>query len=80
MPPHLNVSCLRKSTEFKKNEKKANLVSPARPDQAAYAQRNLFEILLIQSEIRLYLSCTDSFGTANGHCPFAVPNKSVNGK
>ena len=39
-------------------------------------QRNLLENLLNQAEIRLYLPCTDWFGIANGHCPFAVPNQS----
>ena len=38
------------------------------------------EILSNQPEIRLYLPCTDWFGTANGQCLFAVPNQSVNGK
>ena len=42
-------------------------------------QRNIFRILLYHTEIRLYLPCTDWFGTANG-CPFAVPNHSENGK
>ena len=45
-----------------------------------YIQRKLFGILLNQTEIRLYLPCTDWFGTANGQCPFAVPNQSENGK
>ena len=40
----------------------------------------LFEILLNQTEIRLYLTFSDWFGTVNGHCPFAVPNQSKNGK
>ena len=44
-----------------------------------YTQRNLFEILLNQTETRSYLPFFDRFGTANGHCPFAVPNKSENG-
>ena len=39
-------------------------------------QRNVFEILLNQTEITLYLPCTDWFGTANVHCAFAVLNKS----
>ena len=39
-----------------------------------YAQRNIFEIILNQPEIRLYLPCTDWFGTANRQCPLAVPN------
>ena len=35
----------------------------------------LFGILLInRTQIRLYFSSTDWFGTANGHCLFAVPN------
>ena len=42
--------------------------------------RNLFQILLNQTEIRLYLPCTHRFGTANGQRPFAVPNQSENGK
>ena len=33
-----------------------------------------------RTQIRLYLPCTDWFGPANGHCPFAVPNQSVHGK
>ena len=37
------------------------------------SQRNLFEILLNQTEIRLYLRYTDWFGTANGQCRFVVP-------
>ena len=45
-----------------------------------YAQRNLFEILIDQIEIRLYLPFFDWFGTANGQCPFAIPNQSGNGK
>ena len=39
-----------------------------------------FEILSNQPEIRLYLPFSDWFGTANGQCPFAVPNQSVHGK
>ena len=39
-------------------------------------RETLFEILLNQTEIRLYLPCTDWFGTANGQCPFAVRNHS----
>ena len=34
-------------------------------------QRNLFEILLNQTEIMLNLLCTDWFGTANG-CPIGT--------
>ena len=45
-----------------------------------YAQRNLFEIALNQTEIRLYLPFSDSFGTENGQCPFAVPNHSEDGR
>ena len=45
-----------------------------------YTQRNIFGILLNQTEIRLYLLFSDWFGTANRHCPFAVPNQSKNGK
>ena len=44
------------------------------------ADRNIFAILLYQTEIRLYLPCTDWFETENGQCPFAVPNQSENGK
>ena len=43
-----------------------------------YTQRNLFEILLNQSEIRLYLLFSDWFGTKRT-CPFAVPDQSVYG-
>ena len=35
-------------------------------------QRILREILLNQTEFRLYLPCTDWFGTENEHCPFGV--------
>ena len=45
-----------------------------------YTQRNLFQILLDQPEIRLYLPYSDWFGTANGHCLFAVPNQSETSK
>ena len=48
--------------------------------QTNYTQGNLREILLNQTETRLYLPCTDRFWTANGQCSFAVPNKSVHGK
>ena len=41
-------------------------VSVSRNNHQTYTQRNIFEILLKQTEIRLYLSCTDWFGTANG--------------
>ena len=50
------------------------------PTKRSYTLRNLFEILLNQPEIRLYLPSFDWFGTANGHCPFAVPNQSENGE
>ena len=43
-------------------------------------QRFFFEILLSETEIRLYLPCSDWFGTANRHCPFTVTNQSENGK
>ena len=33
-----------------------------------YTKRNLFQILLNQTEIRLYLPCTDWFGIANVQC------------
>jgi len=39
-----------------------------------------FEILLNQTKIRLYLPFYDWFGTANGHCPFAVTNQTLHGK
>ena len=45
-----------------------------------HTQENLSEILLNQTEIRLYLPFSDLLGAANGHCPFAVPNESVHGK
>ena len=41
---------------------------------------NLFEILLNQPDIRLYLPFSDWFGTANWQCPFTVPNWSENSK
>ena len=44
-----------------------------------YILRNIFEILLNQTEIRLYLPFSDWFGTANGRCLFAVPNQAENG-
>ena len=52
----------------------------ATPVSSKYActQRNLFEILLNQTEIRLYLSCTDWFGTKRS--VRLVPNKSMRGK
>ena len=43
---------------------------------ALYTQRNLFQIALNQTQIRLYLPCTDWFGTANRRSPFAIPNQS----
>ena len=43
-------------------------------------QRNLFEILLNLTEIRLYLPFSDWFETANEHCPFVVSNQSENSK
>ena len=39
------------------------------------AQGNIFGILLNHTKIRLYLPCTNWFGTANGRCPFAAPNQ-----
>ena len=54
------------------------------PDEAQKClcthRKIVFEILLNKTEIRLYLSFSDCFGTANGQCPFAVPNKSENSK
>ena len=46
----------------------------------SYTQRNLFEILLNQTEIRLYLPFSDWFGTSNGLCLFAFPNQSEDSK
>ena len=43
-------------------------------------QRNLIEILLNQTEIRLYLSFSEWFGSTNGQFPFAILNQSVHGK
>ena len=48
--------------------------------KTSYSQGNLFEILLNETEIRLYLPCTDWFGTANGHRSFDVPNQLKNDK
>ena len=45
-----------------------------------HTEKNIFEILLDHTEITLYLSFSDWFGRANGHCLFAVPNQSKNGK
>ena len=45
-----------------------------------YTLINLFEILLNRTDIRLYKPFSDWFGTANGQCPFAVPNQPENGK
>ena len=42
--------------------------------------REIFKTLLNQTEIRLYLPCTDLFGTANEQRPFAVSNQSQNNK
>ena len=39
-----------------------------------------FEIVLNQTQIRLYLSFSNWSRTANGRCPFDVPNQSVYGK
>ena len=36
---------------------------------SSYTEKYIFEILLNQTEIRLYLPCTDWFRTANGQCP-----------
>ena len=52
----------------------------ARHPCSDYTQRNLFEILWNEPEIRFYLPCTDWFGTANGQCPFVVPNQLLHGK
>ena len=41
-------------------------------------KRNLFEILLHETEIRLYLPFSDWFLKANRHGPFAVPNQLEN--
>ena len=38
--------------------------------EVVYSQKNLFEILFNQTEIRLYLQFSDLFGTSNGHSPF----------
>ena len=38
------------------------------------------EILLNQTEIRLYLPYSDLFGTVNGQRPFAFSNQSENSK
>ena len=47
----------------------------------SHTQRNVFEILSNQPEIRLYIPFSDWFGTADGQqCPFAVSNQSENGK
>ena len=43
-------------------------------------QGNIPQILLNQTELRLYLPCTDWFGTANGYFPIVLPNRSENGK
>ena len=40
----------------------------------------IFFLGLNQTEIRLYLPCTDWFRTASGLCLFAVPNQSVHDK
>ena len=42
----------------------------------SYTQRNLFEILLNQTEIRLYLPFSDGFETQTDFC--LVPNGSEN--
>ena len=46
------------------------LFGPSKPHpcrgEFAYTRRNLFQILVNQTEIRLYLPCIDWFGTANG--------------
>ena len=47
---------------------------------SGYTPRNLFEILLHQTEIRFYSPFTDWYGTANGHVRllFQINRKMVN--
>ena len=45
-----------------------------------YTQRNLFEIIINQTEIILYFPFSDWFGATNGQCQFAVTNQTENGK
>ena len=40
----------------------------------------IFQILLNNTDIRLYLPFSDWFGTVNEQCPFAVLNQPENGK
>ena len=44
----------------------------------AYTQENLFDVLLKQTEIRLYLPCTDWFGTKRTSVWFQINRKMVN--
>ena len=44
----------------------------------AYTQRNLFDILLIQLEIRLYLPISDLFGFKRTSVWFQINRKMVN--
>ena len=43
-----------------------------------YTQRNLFQILLNQTDIRLYLRCTDRFGSNRTSAWFQIIRKMVN--
>ena len=45
-----------------------------------YTQRNLLQMLLNPTQIRLYLLFSNRFGTANEQCPFVVPNQLENDK
>ena len=50
-------------------------------EATCYTQRNIFQILSNQTEIRLHVPCNDRFGTGKRTLyPFAVPNQSVHGK
>ena len=47
-------------------------------DHFTYTKRNLFEILLNQTEIRLYLTFFDGFGTKWTSVLFQIERKIVN--
>ena len=53
-------------------------IFPQRPGATPYTQRNLFEILLNQTEIRLYLPFSDWFGTKLTSVWFQINRNMVN--
>ena len=56
-----------------------SLRTQGKPSWLFYTHRNLFEILLNQTEVRLHLPFSDWFGAANGRVRL-IPNQSEIGK